>query len=163
MTLSRCEYGELLAGLLGEGLPCRVPIRGNSMSPLIGDGEVVTVSPDLSAPLRPGEIVVVQTEAGELVCHRVVRVGRRPQGTWVQTWGDAALLPDPPLADTAVLGRVVAVGPLDEEVGGRALLRGFRLALLRRRMLLRFPCLSRWRERRFQKRVSDTAISRTGE
>lgn len=151
VTLSRPEYAELLVSLLREGLPCRVGIRGRSMEPLIPDGEVVTVSPDLSLPLRPGEIVVVQAETGELLCHRLVWVGRGPGGACIQTWGDAALLPDLPLAGSAVLGRVVAVGALEEEVRGAALMRGFRLALLRRRLLLRFPCLRRWRERRFRR------------
>lgn len=157
VTLSRPEYAELLVGLLQEGLPCRVPIRGRSMEPLIRDGEVVTVSPDLSSPLRPGEIVVVQAESGELLCHRLVTVGGGRQGTWVQTWGDAALLPDLPLPGSAVLGRVVAVGPLDREIRGAALLRGFRRVLLRRRLLLRFPCLRRWRERRFRRQSTSGA------
>jgi hypothetical protein len=74
------------------------------MEPFIRDGDAVRVGPPGSR-LRRGEVVLCRGAHGELLLHRVVRVG----GLQVVTRGDAATGDDAPLPRSSVIGRAAAV------------------------------------------------------
>jgi signal peptidase I len=81
--------------------PHWIAVRGNSMYPLLRDGDAVLVE---HAPptVRAGDVVVAVTDVG-LVVHRVLRA--LPNGALL-TRGDNTPAADPPTAHTALLGRV---------------------------------------------------------
>jgi signal peptidase I len=137
VNLSPDDYHDLLADLLGRGLSCATRMHGRSMSPAICDGDLVTLQPAPPDQLRPGDILLFLSAAGRPLCHRLLRLRRRGGQRWIQTWGDGSPHPDAPVPVANVLGRVERVQSEGGEVAREALGRGFRQALLRRRMALR--------------------------
>jgi len=78
----------------------RVTLRGNSMVPLLRDGDVLLVARGL--PLRKGAIVAYEME-GNFIAHRIVAMG-----SVIQTKGDAGNRLDS-VAPDRILGLVIAV------------------------------------------------------
>lgn len=93
---------QLAAELLREGRSVIMPAPGNSMRPLLPPGSI-TVEPAGLDDVRPGDIVVVMSEAGTLVAHRLMRV----TPTALILRGDAMGEEDPPVPHDALVGRVV--------------------------------------------------------
>jgi signal peptidase I len=89
-----------------------IPITGNSMLPLIQDGDHVLVAHGC-AGVRQGDVVVFRRE-GRLIAHRALRIHDSSTGPTFVTKGDNASQFDPPLSTDEIVGRVLAV-----ERGGR--------------------------------------------
>jgi signal peptidase len=84
-----------------------VVIRGGSMEPAIHLGAVTEVSQVQPADLRPGDIVTLKEANGVVVSHRITRVLQQPNGTFIETKGDANSAVDPVLTPVSdVTGRV---------------------------------------------------------
>jgi signal peptidase len=84
-----------------------VVIRGGSMEPAIHLGAVTEVSQVQPADLRPGDIVTLKEANGVVVSHRVTRILQQPNGTFIETKGDANSAVDPVLTPVSdVTGRV---------------------------------------------------------
>jgi len=102
---------DLLASLLcdlgAEGRSAEIPVRGNSMRPMLRDGDRVRLAPVTDAGVRLGDVVLRVEPAGPII-HRVV--GRWPsQDGWrILTKGDGARRLDPPLPPGGLVGRVIA-------------------------------------------------------
>lgn len=80
-----------------------IPIHGRSMQPLLHDGDAVRVRHG-TLPQRRGDLVVFR-QGEQLVTHRVLRIHYGAEMIF-HTQGDNTWRPDPPVAQTAVLGRV---------------------------------------------------------
>jgi SOS-response transcriptional repressor LexA len=78
----------------------RVTLRGNSMVPLLQDGDVLLVARGL--PLRKGAIIAYEMD-GNLIAHRIVSIENA-----IQTRSDAGNRMDSVAAER-VLGLVIAV------------------------------------------------------
>ena len=105
-TLSMPVLVGLLRAVLDKGKPFRFQATGGSMSALVRDGDVITVSPLSDIPPRLGDVVAfIRPESGKLVVHRVV--GKRDGSYLIK--GDSA----PDCADVIpranILGRVTRV------------------------------------------------------
>ncbi|MHB8094429.1 MAG: S24/S26 family peptidase [Candidatus Aminicenantales bacterium] len=75
LPLSSDSLLVLLQGVLSRGVPFRFQAKGFSMSPLIRDGDVLTVSPINDGRIRLGDIVAFVSPAnGKLAVHRVVGI-----------------------------------------------------------------------------------------
>jgi hypothetical protein len=79
---------ELAAELLERGREVKLRARGNSMFPLIRDGDLLTLSSLARAPQR-GEVIAA-IRGSQLLIHRVLRADE--QGVVLQ--GDALLIAD---------------------------------------------------------------------
>jgi len=100
------EFIGLISAVLDQGRPFRFQASGVSMSPLIRDGDTITLAPLAQHPPRMGDVLAFISPATDrLMVHRVVGVrkgqlllkadnGTRPDG-WVDPQG--------------ILGRVVQV------------------------------------------------------
>jgi phage repressor protein C with HTH and peptisase S24 domain len=112
--------GSWVERLLRAGRPVELELRGDSMTPSVRDGDLLTVAPLGDGRIQRGDVVLARI-GGRLVAHRVVLV----DGANAQLRGDASPRVDAVPVD-ALLGRVVGVrrrrGPLR---------RGFRAALRR--------------------------------
>jgi signal peptidase I len=88
-------------------------IGGPSMEPTLPVGSAVLAVPVKAAELAPGDIVSLQVGSQHTVfTHRVVRIAELPDGTYIQTKGDANDDNDPSLVPaTAVIGRVALALP----------------------------------------------------
>jgi hypothetical protein len=85
---------------------CR--LTGNSMAPLIRDGDLLVIEHGPPA-LRIGDVIVFR-QAGRLKAHRVVGRRRRPDGALTYlAKGDASPAFDVPVPAGQVIGRVIEV------------------------------------------------------
>jgi signal peptidase I len=84
-----------------------IPITGNSMLPLIQDGDHVLVAHGC-AGVRRGDVVVFR-RGDRLIAHRVLCICDGDVGPTFITKGDHAPQFDPPLSADEIVGRVLAV------------------------------------------------------
>jgi hypothetical protein len=103
------EQLDAVVGLMGRtGGGAVLPMQGESMVPLLREGQLVAV--DLS-PFEPevGDLILYR-QLDYLVVHRYLGPATREDGhPTLRTRGDACLGLDPPLERARVRGRVVAV------------------------------------------------------
>ncbi len=90
----------------------RLKIAGNSMFPLIKDGDSVLVEHG-AAGIRRGDIIVFR-RGNDLAAHRVLCICDSDAGPTFTAKGDNAPRPDRPLSADKIVGRVLVV-----ERGGR--------------------------------------------
>lgn len=95
---------ESITQALRQGHSTRVRLYGRSMLPAVLPGAVVCIEPVEAAHCEPGDIVLVR-RGPMLVAHRWV--GGSPDRRILQ--GDNIDLPDAPIADDQVLGRVAGL------------------------------------------------------
>ncbi|MCJ7644034.1 MAG: S24/S26 family peptidase [Candidatus Aminicenantes bacterium] len=106
LSLSGESLLGLLEAVLAKGVPFRFRARGFSMSPLIKDGDVLTVAPRGEARLRPGDTVAfINPLNGKPAVHRIIRLDRG----FVVVKGDNVAEPDGLVPERVVLGIVTAV------------------------------------------------------
>ena len=98
------RFADVTSDLLRQGYAVRFRVGGGSMSPAIGDGDVITVKPLDPASLTPGRVIVYR-DRHRLVAHRIVRTAP----THLVVRGDAVRDCDPLVAPSQVFGEVVAV------------------------------------------------------
>jgi signal peptidase len=99
--VSRCELVAEVARTCGE---VRLKLFGTSMVPALWPGDLATIEHTSMARLRPGDIVLFVTE-GALTVHRV----RRIEHGRLIAQGDSHAHLDPPVIESAVIGRVVNI------------------------------------------------------
>ncbi len=84
----------------------RLHVRGTSMAPWLGPGDVLVVEPVRAGALRPGDLVV-RCDGETCLVHRLIAYDAR-RGLWYTKGDDVSNL-DPPLPSKNLVGRVVAV------------------------------------------------------
>jgi hypothetical protein len=89
--------------LVNCGLPVRLRVRGQSMAPLIRDGDVIRVIPVSVDQVAVGDVILFRTGTG-LLAHRVIERDQDPTGVRLITRGDGHWFADAPL-DNAEPGR----------------------------------------------------------
>lgn len=95
--------------LLNQGTSLKCRISGNSMAPLLKEGDLVTV---VSAEkVRIGDIIVFGES--QLLVHRLVKFLNSEK---VLTKGDKNLTLDAPLAKEKIIGKVIAIHKRDKTV-----------------------------------------------
>jgi signal peptidase I len=97
----------LVRDLWADGTIPEIPVRGNSMRPMLRDGDRVRLAPMTHAGARLGD-VVLRVEPSGPVIHRVVGWWPSRRGWRLLTKGDGARRLDPPLPPEGLAGRVVA-------------------------------------------------------
>jgi hypothetical protein len=94
---------------LQQGEQLRLRVSGDSMAPLLHAGDYVTVGYSHPDEFRRGDLALIRRE-NDLVTHRLI--GRSALG-WLAK-GDGSPWADPPVHETSLLGKVIAL-----ESGGR--------------------------------------------
>jgi signal peptidase I len=92
----------------------RISIVGNSMLPLMRDGDRVLVA-HASDDFHPGDVIVFW-QSNVLVVHRVIRIDHTPEQVHFLTKGDNAPNFDPLVGVEQVIGRVLAVQRGNREI-----------------------------------------------
>ena len=108
--LDRGPLALLLASRLGGcDAVFESAIRGSSMSPAIPGRVRLRVQLLVGQPCHPGDIVYFLADSGFMV-HRLVHQPRGcAAGSYVITFGDNCLVPDPPVKWDRILGTVIAI------------------------------------------------------
>jgi signal peptidase len=97
----------LVCDLLAAGASPEVPVRGNSMRPMLRDGDRVRLAPLTHAGAQLGDVVLRVGPSGPII-HRVVGWWPSRDGWRLLTKGDGARRLDSPLPPAGLVGRVVA-------------------------------------------------------
>ncbi|GEM_PF-1204713 len=106
--------------ILNSGRVLRFRVRGESMSPLLKDGDVIDVERVPPGQLYVGDIVLFRSREGVLLVHRCVKRRAASGQIWVTTKGDAGRGLDRPITVDQILGRVIRIhrgGRIRVEVG----------------------------------------------
>ena len=96
-----CDAGEfhsIARELSSHGARFTIRATGSSMRPSLAPGTSVVLAPCNRRPISVGDVVLVRTDRGTYLLHRVCAAG----AGWVQTQGDANSLPDAPVSREAV-------------------------------------------------------------
>jgi len=117
VDLGMPDFLEQARQLLSKSIPIEIKMSGGTMSPVIEDGDLVTVEPIHEGLLRPGDIILYNSLRDTAVIHRVVRVERGDStDRSVVTRGDAASQNDLAVPFHRVLGRVKGIERAGEQI-----------------------------------------------
>jgi len=160
ISCTSAAFAELSAEILGSGKALRFQARGDSMSPLVRDGDVLLVRPVHPAAVQIGDLVLCSSEGRRVVVHRVIRKQVSQERLRFTVQGDQVARPDGLIPGGQVYGRVLAIErdaaqidmdrPVMRMLGWLAALRsrwnlgcrpGLRLAT---RLVKRLPVFSRY-------------------
>ena len=145
---------ELVADLLARNQSVQVRVRGQSMSPSIRDGDLLTIAPTDGRGLRLGDVLFYRDDAGRLLCHRLLRK-RGAGGTVVLGLrGDAQTGPIEWVQPAHLLGKAVLLGEAPHTIAidsprqrYRALIRSWAGYWIARQRIT----LGRWRRSAFKR------------
>lgn len=87
----------------------RFTAQGTSMSPLIGEGDVVLIEPICSKLPKPSETVLFTNPQGSLVLHRVLKRWNKDDKVYYLLKGDQVATPDGIYESAKIFGRLKAV------------------------------------------------------
>ncbi|MHB1055971.1 MAG: S24/S26 family peptidase [Thermoleophilia bacterium] len=114
VSISACELAQLADQVLKKGAKFRFHASGNSMHPLIKNGNAIQVSVCDFYLLKPGDIILARLRSGLVLVHRVIRVSETKDIRTLEIMGDNSLTSDGPVRADEYIGLVTAV-----ERGGR--------------------------------------------
>ena len=95
--------------ILSRGRHIRLRVKGDSMLPMLRDGDVVDVLQVSPGQLRIGDLLLIETKGGGLLLHRYLTSRVRGGRVWLITKGDASREVDTPISPEQVRGRVVQI------------------------------------------------------
>ncbi|MBN2549128.1 MAG: S24/S26 family peptidase [Anaerolineales bacterium] len=110
MLLESPEMVSLAEEILGGGHTLRFRAPGQSMHPLIQDGDILEVQPWNGEALQRGQVILYRSAGNRLVAHRVVDMRQDEQGEIIFTGGYQARSTGlQPVRPKQVLGKVVRI------------------------------------------------------
>ena len=116
-VIAICSVMAMATGLIilrhhGDQL---LSVQTASMTPAFRPGDALVVAPTPVSQLQPGEVISYHSPKASrvIVSHRLTNINRRTGQ--LTTAGDALHSPDPPVPDSLLVGRVIAVAP---DLGG---------------------------------------------
>ena len=106
--INSTEMLSLAGEILAQGHTLRFCAGGNSMHPLIQDGDILEVHPWRGEALHIGSVILYRSSANGLIAHRVFRLKRGEQGQVFFTGGYLANSQEVSVVHPEqVLGRVI--------------------------------------------------------
>jgi hypothetical protein len=105
-SLSNAQLIALIRGVIGKGASFRFRAGGQSMSPFIRDGDILTLAPLRDRPATGDVVAFINPVNGRMVVHRLV--AGEAGHTW-QARGDNNGLSDGRIAGEDLLGKVSRV------------------------------------------------------
>ena len=109
INLDTENFIDLSSEILGAGKQIRVNASGNSMYPMIREGDLLLIQPIMEVCVRLGEVILLKKSNVRLLAHRVIKKIRRRGSICYVTQGDHTSINDGciPLAD--ILGVVKSI------------------------------------------------------
>jgi signal peptidase len=151
--LNGSEFRALTEQLLAEGHRVRFQASGESMQPFIQDKDILEVAPLEGKQIKKGDVMLVETDEGRLLAHRVVKINRNNGIPIYFTRGDSSISFDGSFRLENILGRVEIV-----ERGNLRIILTSDLQRQRALLWIRImPLVSRfsWLPEGFRRRVRD--------
>ncbi len=106
--MNRVRIGEALRGM-AQSEPVSVRIKGNCMSPLVTDGQHVTL--ESRSLYIPGDVIGMCMPDGQLTLHRCIGYSVDSRGVRLLTQADNATAPDPAVPLSRVIGKLAGHRP----------------------------------------------------
>ncbi len=110
--------------LLRSGYKIRFRATGDSMEPTIMAGDLITVAPIAKNKIRPGQMVMIMSDKGRTIVHRIVSCKGKGRRKLIQTCGDNASVKDRPVEKQQVLGKIVEIQRAGKSVKPSCMLNG---------------------------------------
>jgi signal peptidase I len=99
-----------------------LPAIGNSMYPLIQQGEICRFNPIEAFSIKKGDILLFYTEKGQLIAHRLYRMERMYNQQFYLLKGDTNLGFDAPIQGDRIIGKLVCVQKKNKVIRPESLL-----------------------------------------
>jgi signal peptidase I len=100
----------LLDDLLDKGLALRIRVTGNSMTPFLQGGEILTIKKVPYKTLRKGDMIFFKSPDGFPVMHRIIAKKQQEDDTYIfTTKGDAVSTIDELVRENNILGKVCRI------------------------------------------------------
>jgi signal peptidase I len=100
----------LLEALLDKGLALCIRVTGNSMTPFLQGGEILTIKKVPYKTLRKGDVIFFKSPDGFPVMHRIIAKKQQEDDTYIfTTKGDAVVIIDEPVREKDILGKVCKI------------------------------------------------------
>lgn len=107
---------ELCAEIFDRGYYLRARVQGNSMHPVIRDGDVVLVKPAKMSEIKLGDVVCYRS-GNIIIAHRFIQKRRENGKIALLIKGDSNLSFDKKVHREQVLGKVVVIEREGQEIG----------------------------------------------
>lgn len=114
INLDTENFIDLSSEILGGGTHIRVNASGNSMYPMIREGDLLVIQPIKDAHVRLGEVILFKKSNVRLLAHRVIKKTNRGGSSCYFTQGDHTFVKDGCIPFADILGYVKSI-----ERGGR--------------------------------------------
>jgi signal peptidase I len=105
----KINYPDVAESILRNNINMKIPVTGDSMSPVLRTGDSIYVEPVKAEDLSTGDILVYKTQ-GNMVAHRLIRILRSNGKFMFLTKGDTFSSADSLLKESDLIGRVYATG-----------------------------------------------------
>ena len=109
IEMSSSQLARASQDLLAAGYKVRFRAKGRSMEPTIMAGDLLTVAPVDDNDVRVGQIVMIVSDKGRAIVHRIVSCRNDGPRELIQTCGDNASVKDKPVEKQQILGKIVEV------------------------------------------------------
>jgi polysaccharide export outer membrane protein len=111
----KIDYPDVAERILKKNINMKIPVIGDSMSPVLRTGDPIYVEPVKAEDLSTGDILVYKTQ-GNMVAHRLIRILRSNGKFMFLTKGDTFSSADSLLKESDLIGRVYATGKYGMEL-----------------------------------------------
>ncbi len=106
LELGTLDFKVLASQILADGHCLRFTASGSSMHPFIQDGDLLEVAPLNAERVTLGDVLLVESAAGKLLVHRVVKIHQMDGTSQYLIKPDAHLALDGWFQAPSILGRV---------------------------------------------------------
>jgi len=96
---------DIATSLLAENHSLSYKLKGNSMFPVLREGDVAEVIAQKTNQLKNGDIVVFRSDSG-LVAHRIINIQKQNNALKFTTRGDNSRRNDSPFGEEQLLGKI---------------------------------------------------------
>lgn len=101
-------FSAIAIDLLGAGRTLRFTAKGDSMDPLIRDGDTLFLAPANLSRIKFGDVVFFVNSEGMPLIHRVIKTQKRGKERWLLIRGDRGNRVDGYFPPVEVFGQVIA-------------------------------------------------------
>jgi signal peptidase I len=101
---------KLFEDILKTGSSLRIKVTGRSMSPFLKGNEILSIKKVPVSLLKKGDLILFKNPQDVPVIHRIIKKSFADENnSFFQTKGDALFLPDSPVSQNDVLGKVCKI------------------------------------------------------
>jgi len=109
LSCTSTDFMELGSEFLRLGKSIRFQAHGNSMQPLVRDGDILLLEPVLQKKVKVGDIILCAPQPDVVVVHRVIRRKTKSNKTSFLVQGDHVGRPDGWISSQKIYGRAVKI------------------------------------------------------